>query len=229
MEILVVIVVAAVIWLIASGTYKSRIQDPATLRQAELENAVVELKEKILVTSAYTAETAYTRLYERLSSLMGKVLERHQHFVLDVEAKGRPPIGFFLSSQHFDVNGMRYTTYQVPQDLDPDRFDPALLIYACFFLWHGGQAKNIGPIDSDPKLMLRILDRLIEVGYGPAMFMKGMVLKYGQRLYSQCFPHEARVMLERAQAVGVGSAAVELEFLANYSKLEGIKSVQLGE
>ena len=55
-----------------------------------------------------------------------------------------------------------------------------------FFYGKGGRQKNVGPVDSDPELMLRILDFLIDQkDFGPAIFLKGMVRKYGLKVYSQ--------------------------------------------
>lgn len=229
MEIFLIVTIVAALWFVLSGNYKTKLQDPQTLRPAEIEESIVELKKKILVTCAYKAEAEYQRLCYRLDALMGQILERHIHFVLDVEAMGLPSYGFFRPNQYHDASGM-HTSYSLPYDVDPADFDPSLLIYACFFLWQGGQAKNIGTINSNSTLMLKILDYLIEEkNYGPAVFMKGMTRKYGLNVYSQCFPSEAKELLERAQQMGVGSAAIELEHIAKYSQLNGIKSVQLSE
>ena len=226
------IIIAAllfVLWYVFSGSYKVKMQDPATLRPNEIEDSIIELKKKILVTSAYKAEAEYQRLYSRLNVLMGQVLERHKHFVLHVEAKGVPSYGFFISRTHHDENGVRYNTYALPSDLDPTRFDPNLLIYACFFIWHGGQAKDVGSIEADPKLMLRIVEYLInEKSFGPAIFMKGMIKKYGLKIYSQCYPSEARQLFEKASLAGVGSATIELTNLGKFTSLEGMESIQLG-
>lgn len=230
MELLLVVVVAAVLWFVLSGAYKAKMQDPATLRPIEIEDSIIELKQKILVTCPYTAEAEYQRLYRRLTALMAKILERHQHFVLDVEAKKSVPFGFFQPQNHHDSDGMSYTTYAAHHGLDPADYNASFLIYACFFLWQGGQAKDVGVVESNPTLMLKILDYLIdEKNYGPALFLKGMIRKYGLNVYSQSFPSEARELLEKAQQSGVGAAAIELSHLAKYSQLEDIKSVQLGE
>ena len=174
MEVIVILAVAAVIWFVLSGNYKTKRQDPQTLRPNEIEDSIIDLKKKILVTSAYEAEAEYERLYKRLNSLMGQILARHQHFVLDVEAAGAIPFGFFQPGRHHDASGMQYTTYSVAHDVDPSRYSPTLLIYACFFLWHGGQAKDIGIVESNQKIMMKILDFLVdEKKYGPAIFMKG--------------------------------------------------------
>lgn len=230
MEFIVIAVVVTVVWFVASGNYKIKMQDPKTLRPNEIEDSIVELKKKILVTSAYDKEAEYQRLYYRLKSLMGQIMARHQHFVLDVEAAGSLPFGFFRPGGHYDSNGMQYTTYSLAYDLDPSMYSPELLIYACFFLWHGGHVQGVGTIDSNPELMIKIIDYLVsEKNYGPAIFMKGLLRKYGLDVYSECFPIEARQLLERAREAGVGSAAIELEHLTKYSQLDGIKSIQLGE
>lgn len=230
MELIIILAIAAVVWFVVAGSYKTKVQDSQTLRPNEIEDSIIELKKKILITSAYEKEAEYERLYKRLNSLMGQVLARHQHFVLDVEAAGSVPFGFFQPREHHDSSGMRYTTYAVAYDLDPSRYSPALLIYACFFLWYGGQAKDIGIVDSNTKVMIKIIDFLVdEKKYGPAIFMKGMIRKYGLKVYSECSPADAKQLLEQAKESGVGSAAIELEHLSKYGQLAGIKSVQLGE
>jgi hypothetical protein len=230
MELVVIAAIGALLWLILSGTYKTRLQNPLTLAPSDLEESIIELKKKILVTCAYKAEAEYSRLYRRLTVLTGQVLERHEHFVLDVEAKKAVPVGFFSSGNHRDSNGMNYSTQYIPSDLNPSNYASDLLIYASFFLWHGGEAKTYGSIDANPKLMMEILDFLIEDrSYGPAIFMKGLVRKYGLNVQSQCFPTEATQLLMRAQEAGIGSAAIELQYISKYAELEGIASVQLGE
>lgn len=71
MEFIVILVVAAVIWFVLSGSYKTKLQDPQTLRPNEIEDSIIELKKRILATSAYEAEAEYKRLYIRLNALMG--------------------------------------------------------------------------------------------------------------------------------------------------------------
>lgn len=223
-------VVIGVLWFVLSGRYRTQVQDAQTLKPEQLEDSIIELKKKILVTSAYTAEGEYQRLYHRLKEFMGCVLERHKHYVLDFEASGVVSYGQFQRYQYHDANGMTFTAHGVPHSIDPSRQDPKLLIYICFFLWQGGKAKDIGEVDANPDLMLKILDYLIEEkNYGPAIFFKGMVMKYGKKVYSECFPEVAKELLLRSQRAGVGAAAIELAQLDKYRALEGIKSIQIGE
>jgi hypothetical protein len=226
MELILILVAVAVIWFFASGKFKANVQDPQTLRPDEIEDLIVELKKKILITSEYSTGADYERLERRLNSLMGQVLSRHQHFVLDVEASIPIPYGLFRPKINHDGSGMRYTTYVVEHDLDPSQYAPNMLIYACFFIWHGGQSKDVGPIDANPMILMKILDFLVnEKKYGPALFMKGLVRKYGLQVYSECFPVEARQLLEQAKEAGVGSAAIELANLSKFAQLAGVKSV----
>src|SRR3990172_7263920 len=204
METLIIFaLIGAAVWFFLTGIYKTNVKDPETLRDTELEDAFIELKKKILVTSAYEQEQAYQRLYYRINAVMGQIIERHKHFVLDVEAKGVDTNRFFVRREHHDV-----------------------LLYLCFFLYLGGQAKNVGTVESDPQLMLKILDYLIgEREYPAASFFKGLVMKYGTKVYEASKPGEARALFEFAQQKGVGAAAIELQQLGKYAQLDSIKSV----
>ena len=224
--LLVVALIGIVAWFFLSGTYKTNVKDPETLRETELEDVFVELKKKILVTSAYKQEQAYQRLYYRINAVLGQIIERHKHFVLDVEAKPTDLNRLFVRREHHDANGMQYYEYAVPQELNMSTLQPDVLLYLCFFLWLGGQAKDIGNIESDPPLMLKILDHLIaERDYPLASFFKGIVLKYGTKVYERSNHAEARPLLEFAQKRGVGAAAIELQQLSKYAQLDRIESV----
>jgi hypothetical protein len=104
------------------------------------------------------------------------------------------------------------------------------LLYACFFLWFGGNSKEYGNIDDNPAQMMKIIEFLIqERKYPPAIFFKGLVKKYGRKVYSQVFPIEARALFLESQTLGVGAAAIELSHISKFIELDGIKSCQLGE
>ena len=234
MDFIIILALVAVALFVISGGYKSRLQDPETLRPNEIENIIVSLKKKILTTSALENRLKYEQLYNRLHNLMCQILIRHQHFVLNVEneieASGTSPYKLFYKKEFPNAHGTKETIYIVPSDLDFSEFPSDLLLYACFLLWHGGNIKRLGLINSNPETMAKILDFLISKrNYGPAIFMRGMVYKYGLRVYSECFPNEARKYLENAKDSGVGSATIELENLKQFIQLTGIKSVALGE
>lgn len=227
METLIIVALVGVVaWFFLSGTYRTRVKDPETLRDPELEDVFIEIKKQLLVTSAYEHEQTYQRLYFRISAVLGQIIERHKHFILDVEAQAPELHRIFVPRERHEASGIRYTDYAVPRGIDMDSLRPDVLLYLCFFLWLGGQAKDIGNIESDSDLMLKVLEHLItQRNYPQAYFFKGMVLKYGVKVYEQSKPDEARTLLEAAQKQGVGSAAEELRHLHKFTALEGIKSV----
>jgi len=221
-------VVLGVVAILLSGYFKSHVQSPASLRDEDLEESFIELKKQILVTSAYEAESTYKRLYARIEAILGRILERHRHFVLDVEAaKDRLPTwNLFQDEQHHTSEGMQYTTYAVRRDILRKQLSPEVLLYLCFFLYIGGTVKNVGQVNQDAGLMLQILDHLItEKNYMPALFLKGLVMKYGVKVYKPPQISEAQELLDTAAKNGVGAATIELQRLHKFRELEGIKTV----
>ena len=223
---LIIAIVGAAAWFFMSGTYKTSVQNPETMREVELEDSFIELKKRILVTSPYTDEKGYERLYYRIKQVLGQIIARHQHYVLDVEAQDAGVHLIFRKQEHRDANGLPYYEYIVPSDLDLAPIKSDVLLYLCFFLYLGGQAKGVGAVEESPRTMLRILDYLIaERDYPPASFYKGMVMKYGEKVYSDTNSSRARELLETAQQKGVGAAAMELTHLSKFAQLDAIKSI----
>ena len=189
METLLVIAAIGIIifgWLILSGRYHSLYQSTEAMSQESLSNAFIEIKKRILTTSSFDKKHEYQRLYFRADELITKILERHERYILDFEAKRRnnrrgayrmpDPIHHY---SYPDPSGISRSSCKIAHDLDPSKYSDEQLIYWCFFLWHGGTIAGIGEIDSDPKLMLKILEHLIDKQNADAMFLKGMTLKYG--------------------------------------------------
>lgn len=227
--ILIVSAIGFVIWLFASGTFQNSFQSTETMSQEALSNAFIEIKKKILVTSAYEKEQEYNRLYIRAHDLMEKIMKRHERYILDFEAKYKNDRFTFQQYSYFDQSGLTRSSNRLPHDVEPSNYSDEQLIYWCIFLWHGGSIKGVGEIDANPKLMQKILKFLIEKNNADAIFLKGMTLKYGATVYSESFPHEAKKILEQAHAKGVGAAALELRDIEKFNQLNGIKSVQFGE
>ena len=218
MQILFIIAVIGVIaWFFPSGTYTTKVKDAESLTDDELEDAYIEIKKQILVTSAFEKQDAYDRLYYRMKAVLGEIVGRHKHFVLDVEAKASlSRYRTFVRTVHHDMNGTPYQENAVRRDLDLQAISPDELLYLCFFLYLGGQAKGVGSIESDPELMLKILDHLIGRDYPAAYFFKGLVMKYGIKVNVVAVPDIARQLLELAQRKGVGAASIELQQLEKY-------------
>jgi len=226
--ILIIAAIGFAIWFFASGTFQKSFQNTETMSQEALSSAFIEIKKKILVTSAYDKELEYKRLYIRAHDLMAKIIKCHERYILDFEAKHNNDRFASQQYNYFDASGLTKASSRIPHDIEPSNYSDEQLIYWCIFLWQGGSIKNVGEIDADPKLMLKILAYLIDKNNADAMFLKGMTLKYGATVYSESFPRDAKKMLEAAHGRGVGAAALELRDIDKYMQLDGIKSVQLG-
>jgi len=222
--LLLLVIGGGAVWFFASGGFKTNVRDAETLKTTDLEDVYIELKKKILVTSVYKDEKEYNRLYYRMHDVLGEVLKRHEHFVLDVEAKGNGHRRAFVVSKGYDSDGMPRNTKAVPTDLNFNDFQSDELLCLCFFLYLGGAAKDIGEVNGNPELAVKILDFLIgERNFAPASFFKGMMLKYGVKVYQKSDVEEARRLLEYAQKNGVGSATVELTQLGKFTQLAGLQ------
>ena len=226
MEMLLIgIVIAGLAWLFLSGTYKKLVKNPADIREEDLEDLYIDLKKKILATSPYEREQEYERLYYRMKALLGRILERHNHFILDAEARGAQASRVLMPRESRDSSGIPMTSYIVPYDCYLESVEPNLALYLCFFLYQGGQVRSLGRVDRDPDKMMKLLDHLIAIDYAPAFFLKGLVLKYGIDVYYPSKEDEARNLLEKALQKGVGAASIELLQLHKYSALTDIRSV----
>lgn len=221
-----VIVVAICGWVLLSGDPTASVKKAGGIREDELEDAYIELKKKILVTNVYDNESEYQRIYRSMKELLGKIIARHSHFILEAEAAGHKASRVLMPREGRDSSGMPTSTYVVPYNTDPATVEPALLLYLCFFLYQGGQIRALGRVDRDERQMMRFLDYLVVTKeYPPALFFKGLVLKYGCEVYQAVHPSEARYLLEAAKAKGVGAATIELLQLHKYAGFEGIKAV----
>ena len=219
MQFVLIAFIVVVIGIPLFFLFQSHVQPTNSLPQDDLERIYAELKKAIVVTSVYTQETKYRHLYHRLDDLLSKIIERHQHFVLDVEAKyDRVTISnLFVNQEHHTSEGMQYHLLHGKNNLSVDTVEPDLLVFLCFFLYQGGRIQGVGEVSPNPELMQRILDLLIaEKSYAPAMFLKGFVLKYGLKLQDKPELDEAQNLLTAAQKNGVGAAALELERFTSY-------------
>jgi hypothetical protein len=54
--IIIIVLIATAVWFFLSGTFNTNFKDTETLRDIELENAFIELKKKILITSELLAK-----------------------------------------------------------------------------------------------------------------------------------------------------------------------------
>ncbi|MBS0447219.1 MAG: hypothetical protein JSR59_14870 [Proteobacteria bacterium] len=183
----------------------------------DLESAFVVLKKLALTPPKNVDEEAYRRLLHRIDGLVGRIVERHLQFLFRTEAKA-PDIRRALG-----LDDPAATL----RDIDIAAGDPEVLLYLCFFLYLGGTARDLGKVDGDAELMMRILDDLVRRrGYPPAQFFLGLVMKYGVRADLPGNLAEARRLLHLAVANGVDAAALELRGLDKHAPLRRLAGVR---
>ena len=186
---------------------RSFVQDPATLTEQELEPAFVNLKNKILITNVYTESEKHRKLYDGIGIILARLLSRHERYTLDIESQ---PGSYYEIARLFNP-GFMPSTLSPTKIKDKTGVANEYLFYASFFAYLGGVAKNIGMIYPDPEYAIVLLDYLIiERNYSPAIFLKGLIYKYGVRREDVPNLREAKELLMAADNKGIGGATIEL-------------------
>jgi hypothetical protein len=210
---------------VSSAGKEARLRE--TPAERDLEDSFIELKAKAFAPEARDDELAYQRLLYRINAVLRQIVERHMRFVFDVEANTpnvRHALRLGESDGAADAGPFRNALLR---DLDIEFIDPEVLVYLCYSLYLGGNVKDVGKVQSDPELMLRILDPLVgERGYPPAQFFKGLVMKYGVSPDLPGDLAEARRLLRKAERNGFGPAGIELTHLSKHAPLRGIGNGQ---
>jgi hypothetical protein len=190
----------------------------------DLDDTFVKLKAEALTTDARVDELDYRHLLYRIDGLVGQFMERHMHLVLGAEVRTpdmRRALGIEASSETASPGGLDLSALR---HAELGSCAPDVLVYLCFQLYLGGNVKDIGRVQSDPELMLRILQHLVvERDHPPAKFFMGCVMKYGPRADLPGDAVQAGKLLREARREGVGAAEIELRQLRKYAKLRGLQ------
>ena len=183
------------------------IQDPASLPEPELEPAFVNLKNKILVTNAYTESEKRAKLYKDIEIILNRLLTRHERYILDIESQR----GSSIEIRNLFHQGFMAPVYSPTKIQNKEGVANEYLFYLSFFAYRGGMARNIGIVYPNPEYAVELLDYLVlERKYSPALFLKGFVYKYGVRPEDIPNLREAKQLLVTADNMGVGGATIEL-------------------
>jgi len=188
--------------------FKSHIQDPHKLREDDLEPTFVDLKNKILRENVYS--DTHKKLCTRVEIILGRILTRHERYTVEVESREDP---WKITSLFVEIERESWERklYRPNKELHLPSTKTELLFFLAFFAYYGGIVKNVGLVRSDPLFAVQVIDHLIhEHQYEPAMFLKGLMYKYG--LWPEAAPKlaEARTLLTEAASNGVGGAVIEL-------------------
>ncbi|GMU45949.1 MAG: hypothetical protein AMXMBFR26_07310 [Porticoccaceae bacterium] len=228
MEALLLIIGLGIAGFVAHNYFKTSAQNPETLTQEDTERTWVELKQRILQVSPYEDKHKYRRLYYRLRDLLGSIINRHRHFLDDVQARRDlfREVGSCLTEIEVPVGEL--PEYRVTSNLPLDSFSSELILFLCLVSYNGAVLSQYGRISSNKWFLNRGVEYLIaERDYAPAIFLKGLVFKYGLDVFYKPRLPEARELLARASAAGIGGALFELNRLDQHERLTNIDSVHI--
>ncbi|MEQ1838002.1 MAG: hypothetical protein ABL858_06665 [Candidatus Nitrotoga sp.] len=181
------------------------LRSPTSLDDQALEYEWVDVKGKLLRTSAYESKLAYSSLYDRCDMFLRTVTRRHRHFILDAEA-----ISPFYSYMRTYADCLRQIDHGKCENIASGVL-PGLILAA----YTGGETRTTaGENLANPSFVIRGLDFIINTQKNPiGLFLKGLVLKYGISLAFAPNIYAAEKYLQAAHSLGVGSATIELEYL----------------
>lgn len=186
---------------------RSFIQDPTALTEQELEPAFVNLKNKILITNAYTESEKRQKIYKDIEVVLDRLLSRHERYILDIESQ----LGSSFEIRNLFHQGFMAPVYSPTKIQDKERVANEFLFYLSFFAYRGGTVRNIGLVYPNPEYAVELLDYLISKRkYYPAIFLKGFVYKYGVRPEDVPNLRQAKELLVMADNKGIGGATIEL-------------------
>jgi len=186
---------------------RSLIQNPTTLSEQELEPAFVSLKNKILITNAYTESEKRQKIYKDIGIVLDRLLTRHERYILDIESQR----GSSYEIRKLFHQGAWSPVYSPTRIDNKESVANEYLFYLSHFAYRGGTARDIGMVYPHPEYAVELLDYLIlKREYFPATFLKGFVYKYGVRPEDIPNLREAKKLLLTAENNGIGSATIEL-------------------
>lgn len=191
------------------------LKDPRTLGDHELEPTFINLKNSILAKypssfNRNSNDIQFRRLYEKINSIVAVILERHSRYMIECEAAMGRWDKMFLFEKCPEIFGQA-DTYKSKASLSFGEISNEALFFLSLFSYIGGYVKNVGFVNSEPLVALKAVEYLADQrNYDPAIFFKGVILKYGE--YPDLPPKlsESKRLLEFAASKGVGGAVVEL-------------------
>lgn len=224
--LLIIAALGGAAWYFISGMHRNHVQDITAMNPHDLLFSYAELKRKILVTSVYDKEMRYRQLYDRMKGIMRTILRRHAHFVLDPIASSKLTRSQFSTTYMGAEELGRRPYLYLPEDAEK-RMSSEAVLAAAILHWHGNYyAPDFGEVMTDRKATKKLLEYLItDRDYAPAIFLKGMMAKYGDEVYTEIRWREAYDCLTEARKRGVGSVDIEMEAMAEFKSLDGLQGV----
>ena len=192
--------------------FKKNFSDPETLKDSELEPLFIELKGDILSLLCFNPKhiDEQKRLSNRYNAVLSRILTRHERYFVEIEAQIDT---WEISRICKDNNTVSWQSsfYRANKDTEFSSINTELLFYICWFSYLGGAIKDFGYLQANPYYSVDALDFLInDRNYLPAIFLKGLILKYGLRPDHNPDLEESKRLLSNSAEKGIGGAIIEL-------------------
>lgn len=188
--------------------FKEKLLNVDNLSESDLEPTYVAIKSDLLLTDYYTSKEKYNKLHDRLGSILTRICNRHEIYMIEAEAKITYEDYFFYS---FRNHSWKPYTKSIINDLDLSSKSNECLLLIAWFSYIGGIIKDIGQVDRDEDAAYKIVKYLNdERKYLPSIFLRGFMYKYGLKFDTKQNLRDARLLLTKAAESGVGGAVIEL-------------------
>jgi hypothetical protein len=184
-------------------------------------SSFIHYKKRILTTSAYTQESTYALLYEKITSLVRESFERHFSVLLPTDV-------WLAIEETFDAHfELEKNSWRIRRALDIRKITDKTLLALAIVSSFGQRSHDGKPIDTNYFFANRAIEYLIEEKrYWPASLAKGLFLKFGFRPYLAPHTKQSRAVLEKV-ITNYPRAYDELSELGKFAELEVIKSVHI--
>lgn len=189
-----------------------------SLDDSQTEKTWINIKHSLVLTDVYKHELRFNHLFDQASRLRLKMMGRHKRY-LD-PSNVAPHLSEYTKTG--SDSGM---TWIVPT-LDFSRLTKEIRLALAVYAYLGttflpGKAFLLTNTDTD--LSMRLVDQLIDEDYVAAIFLKGLILKYGIVLAAPPQSARAEKYLSAAAKRGSVSAASELALLSMHPQLDHLK------
>lgn len=192
------------------------------LNDTQLETTWISVKHALMLTNVWEHELRFSHLNDQASRLRLKIMRRHTEY-LDPSNVGQNLTSYTRTSPDSGIT-------RIDPNLDlaslTKEIRLALALYAYLgYDFSDGWKLFLRDID----LSMRLVDQLINEDCVPAIFLKGVIWKYGSAL---CFPPQtanAEKYLKIAAEKGCRHARTELALLSMHSPLNNVKPVDSTE
>lgn len=193
-----------------------------------LEDSWVNTKAKILITSPYKNSKEYSSLYYQSQNILQKIIFRHEYLILEAESISSFKQYIDNDLIDGDDHGIRMVGQSIIGQGNFETIQSEVLVGLIILAYIGGSTRTSGgTVIQSPNFVISATDYLLYKKKLPiALFIKGLVLKYGLSYFSPPNILGAKKFLTAAESCGLESATVELKYLDHhYRRLSHIKTI----